>query len=222
MMVGVFTGLQSGLGRLTGERALLADIGLAVQFPLLHSFLLSRTGRGWLARLGPLGLGADLSTTTYALIASAQLLAVFLLWSPSHVIWWSARGLARTACWLGFGLAWLFLGRSLYDAGLALQTGFLGWSAVWQGRKPAFATFPTQGLFQICRQPVYLAFAVTLWVSPVVTPERLGLALLWTVYCMLGPLHKERRCLRYYGDAYRDYQQAVPYWLPLRRRKPCA
>lgn len=214
MMLGIFTGMQSGLGRLTGWSALVVDLILALQFPILHSFLLSSRGRRLLARLAPGGMGSDLGTTLYALVASVQLLAVFLLWSPSHAIWWSAQGQIRVLCWVGFGLAWSLLGRALYEAGLALQTGFLGWSAVWRGQKPAFGGFPTTGLFRFCRHPVYLAFAVTLWVSPVLTPERLLLATIWTAYCILGPLHKERRCVRCYGDAYRQYQARTSYWLP--------
>jgi len=39
-----------------------------------------------------LGLGRDLSTTTYASVASLELLLVFGLWSPSGVTCWEPTG----------------------------------------------------------------------------------------------------------------------------------
>ena len=95
MARGLYTGMQSGGGTLAGASAWAANLLLTLQFPLLHSFLLTRRGRRLLARLAPLRLGERLSTTTYAGIASLQLLLVFTLWSPSGIVLWSAAGGAR-------------------------------------------------------------------------------------------------------------------------------
>lgn len=72
--------------------------------------------------------------------------------------------------------------------------------------------------FRYTRQPVYLAFALTLWTGPVWTPDKLVLALLWTAYCIVGPRFKERRYLQYYGEEFERYRESVPYWLPRKRR----
>jgi protein-S-isoprenylcysteine O-methyltransferase Ste14 len=69
-------------------------------------------------------------------------------------------------------------------------------------------------LFRACRQPVYLAFALTLWTGPVLTLDRLVLAVAWTAYSLVGPLFKERRYVERFVDAYRNYQAQVPYMLP--------
>ena len=42
------------------------------------------------------------------------------------------------------------------------------------------------------------------------------IAAVWTGYCLLGPLHKERRFRRYFRDQFTAYQRRVPYWLPRR------
>ena len=97
---------------------------------------------------------------------------------------------------------------------VALQTGFVGWSAVLRGHKPRFKPFPRHGLFVECRQPVYLAFAATLWTGPVLTLDRLALALVWTAYCVVGPCLKERRYLARHGALYAAYQREVPYLIP--------
>ena len=104
------------------------------------------------------------------------------------------------------------------DAGLAVQTGFLGWSAVARDRAPIYGDFAAKGTFRVVRQPVYLAFACTLWTGPVWTPDHLLLATAWTGYCVFGPVLKERRYLRAYGERFARYRDRVPYWLPVPRR----
>lgn len=202
--------------RLHGAQAVLANAVLVLQFPLLHSFLLAPCGKSTLARLAPFGLGRDLAPTTFGIVASLQILAVVALWSPSGVVLFEAHGAVRALFELLFAASWLFLMRALWDAGIALQTGFIGWSAVLRGCKPAFGPFPRHGLFAACRQPVYLAFATTLWTGPVLTLDRLALALAWTAYCLLGPLLKERRYLARHGASYSAYQRQVPYLFPSR------
>lgn len=218
MLLNLHQGMQLSLGRADGSMAWLLNALLIVQFPLLHSFLLGRRGGALLARLAPGGLGAALSTTTFAAIAALQIAAMFLLWSPSGVVWWQPQGTAAVLSNLLYAASWIFLLKALYDAGLPLQTGSMGWTAVWRGEKPVYASFPTGGLYRWCRQPVYLGFAATLWTGPVWTPDRLTVALLWTAYCVVGPRLKERRYVRRHGEAFRRYQSEVPYMTPGRRK----
>jgi protein-S-isoprenylcysteine O-methyltransferase Ste14 len=214
MIAALYDGLRFGQGPLRGPWAWLANTALVAQFPLLHSYLLTPAGQRWLARLAPRELARDLAPTTFALVASGQLLATFALWSPSGVVLDDAHG---ASLWLfrgAFAASWIFLLKALTDAGLGVQTGFVGWSAVLRGRRPQFGEFPTHGLFQVCRQPVYLGFALTLWTGPVHTLDGLVLALTWTTYCVAAPLHKELRYLGRYGERFARYRERVPYFVP--------
>jgi protein-S-isoprenylcysteine O-methyltransferase Ste14 len=214
MVLGLRTGMQTGLGALRAPAAWLANLALVLHFPFLHSYLLTPAGRARLARLVPRGLGRELSTTTYALAASLQLLVVFVLWSPSGVVWWEPTGALRTAFDVAFAASWLLLAKAMWDAGLDVQSGSLGWLSVARGQRPRYAPFPQHGLFRVCRQPVYLAFALTLWTGAVWTPDHLAVALVWTAYCALGARVKERRYLAAFGDEFRAYQQRVGFWWP--------
>jgi protein-S-isoprenylcysteine O-methyltransferase Ste14 len=220
MIAGIFSGLRLGRGPFTGLAALVWDVLLVAQFALLHSFLLTRRGRAVLVRLAPARLGAPLSTTTFALISSLQLLLTFGAWSQLGEVWWEPHGALRAVICAAYGGSWIFLLKAMSDAGMAVQTGFLGWSAVARGREPRFAEFRARGTFRLVRQPVYLAFACTLWTGPVWTPDHLLLAATWTAYCVLGPLLKERRYLDLYGEAFAAYRRRVPYWLPSAKRPP--
>lgn len=215
MIAGLHGGMRIGLvPALHGPAALAVDVALLAQFAAAHSLMLSARGRRWLARLVPLGLGGELQTTVFALVASVQLAATFLLWMPLGSVWWEAHGALRTTLDVAYGASWLLLMKAMADAGLALQTGFLGWGAVVRDRAPAYGPFPQHGTFRVVRQPIYVAFACTLWTGPVWTPDHLLLALLWTAYCFGGAALKERRYLGWYGDAFRRYRARVPYWLP--------
>ncbi|MFN7224751.1 MAG: methyltransferase family protein [Paracoccaceae bacterium] len=214
MIVAMFFGLSESLGTVPWPLAALANAALIVQFPLAHSWLLTGRGGRVLARLIPGPHGQTLATTTYALIASAQLLALFTLWTPSGIIWWRAEGAAFWAVTAAYAASWLILLKASFDAGAEVQSGALGWMSLLARIRPVFPDMPTQGLFRLIRQPIYVAFALTLWTVPVWTPDQLLLAASYTAYCLLAPRLKERRFAARYGQRFDRYRAAVPYALP--------
>jgi methanethiol S-methyltransferase len=214
MMFQMYFGMSKSFGTLDSPFSWLVNALLLVQFPLGHSLLLSAPGRRLLARLAPGAIGVSLSTTTYVIIASAQVLALFSLWTPSGVIWWQAQGALFWILATFYAASWLLLGQAILDAGITLQTGSLGWWAVYRNARPTYPGMPTLGLFRLCRQPIYLAFTCTVWTVPVWTPDQLLIAIGFTVYCLIGPLFKEARFARQFGQKFIDYQKIRPYWLP--------
>jgi len=210
----MYFGMSLSLGRLEWPWRWIANGALLAQFPLMHSYLLTDRGRGVLARLAPAGLGGDLATTTYVAIASVSVFALFALWSPTGIVWWQAQGPVLLFMSALYATSWLLLGKAMADAGLALQMGTLGWWAVLRGRKPVYPAMPETGLFRHSRQPIYVAFTLTLWTVPTWTPDQLVVAITLTLYCLLGPRFKEARFRRIHGAKFDAYSQRVPYWLP--------
>ncbi|WP_197415200.1 isoprenylcysteine carboxylmethyltransferase family protein [Mycobacterium sp. M26] len=219
MMVAMFFGMSRSLGTLAAPWSWIANAALLLQFPVSHSLLLTDSGRALLARLAPRGTGTTLATTTFAAISAVQVFALFALWSPTGTIWWQASGVSLVALTALYVTAWLLLGKSMADAGLSLQTGSLGWTALLRGRKPVYPPMPTTGLFRLTRQPIYVAFTLTLWTVPTWTPDQLVLALTLTAYCLVAPRFKEARFRRIHGAAFDDYARTVPYWLPWPRKQ---
>lgn len=214
MIVAMFFGMSRSFGHVPEPWSVLANAALVLQFPLMHSLLLTPKGSAVLARLAPAVYGRTLSTTTYAVIASVQLLALFALWTPSGTIWWQAEGTAFVVMCLLYTGAWLLLMKASFDAGAEVQSGALGWMSLLQNIKPVFPDMPTGGLFQIIRQPIYVAFALTLWTPPVWTPDQFALAVSLTAYCLLAPRLKEGRFAKRYGQRFHAYKKRVPYALP--------
>ncbi|MEL7545224.1 MAG: isoprenylcysteine carboxylmethyltransferase family protein [Pseudomonadota bacterium] len=218
MVWGLYTGLTQTFGQVPWPWAGVTNALLLIQFPLAHSLLLSKRGRVFLARLAPAPHGQTLATTIYALIASIQLLVLFTLWTPSGIIVWQADGLMFWVMSAFFALSWLLLAKASFDAGPELQSGALGWMALIQDKVPQFPDMPERGLFRIIRQPIYAAFALTLWTMPVWTLDQLVLAVSYTLYCVLAPRLKEKRFLSIYGDRFRAYRDRVPYFVPKLRK----
>jgi methanethiol S-methyltransferase len=216
MMAAMFFGMSKSFGHIAWPWALIANLALIGQFPLVHSVLLTSAGGRWLARVIPGPHGSTLSTTTYATIASAQLLALFALWTPSGIIWWRAEGSVFWALCMAYATSWLLVAKASFDAGAEVQSGALGWMSLMAKIKPMFPDMPTQGLFAMIRQPIYVAFALTLWTVPIWTPDQLVLAICFTAYCVLAPRLKERRFAIRYGARFEAYRDAVPYMLPKR------
>ena len=193
MIMEMFFGLSESLGFVNWPWAALTNAFLILQFPLAHSVLLTGPGGRTLARLIPGPHGRTLATTTYAIIASAQLLALFALWTPSGIVWWRAEGAVFWVVTATYSASWLILLKASFDAGAEVQSGALGWMSLLARIRPVFPDMQTQGLFRLIRQPIYVAFALTLWTVPVWTPDQLALAISFTAYCLLAPRLKERR-----------------------------
>lgn len=217
MILGMFFGMTRALGTLVAPWSWIANGALLAQFPVLHSLLLSSRGRRVLSRLAPGGAGSTLAPTTFVTVAGLQLLALYVLWSPSGIVWWRAQGSALVVVTVLYLTAWLLLGWSMLSAGLGLQTGTIGWTALLAGRPPRYPPMPQTGLFRFIRQPIYVSFTLTLWTVSTWTPDQLVLAVVLSAYCVFAPVLKERRYRRIYGQQFEDYARRVPYWLPIRR-----
>lgn len=217
MIAAMFFGMSESFGRIPEPWFYLANATLVLQFPLTHSLLLSERGSKLLDWLAPFNYGRTLSTTTYATIASLQLLLLFVFWTPSGVVWWRAEGTGFYVICALYSVSWLLLMKASYDAGAEVQSGALGWMSLAQDKKPVFPGMPTTGLFQVIRQPIYVSFALTLWTVPVWTPDQLALAVTLTSYCLLAPIFKEKRFEKRYGVKFRAYRREVPYAMPTLR-----
>lgn len=214
MIVAMFFGMSESFGRVPQPWAWIVNIALIAQFPLAHSLFLTRPGARALGALVPGQYGTTLATTTYALIASLQLLALFALWTPSGIVWWQAEGIAFVMICTAYAGAWLVLLKASFDAGAEVQSGALGWMSLLARIPVRFPDMPTLGLFRHVRQPIYVAFVLTLWTVPIWTPDQLLLAVSYTVYCLAAPRLKERRYAARYGPLFTEYRARVPYALP--------
>ena len=211
----ILTGFQFSVGALEGFSAVAINFLLLIQFPIGHSFLLSNRGMRVLEFFAPKSFAKTLRTTIYATIASMQLILLFSLWNFSGVFIWQIESPANIVMIMLNLLSWALLSISSIQAGYKVQTGSLGWTSVYQGKEPIFPEMPTRGMFSIIRQPIYLSFSLVLWTSPQMSVDLFIVAVAYSLYCYFGPMFKEKRFFRIYGNQFTEYRERVPYYLPL-------
>lgn len=76
--------------------------------------------------------------------------------------------------------------------------------------------FVTTGAYSLVRHPLYLFSMIFLWANPDMTLQSLVLYIYITFYFYVGSLYEERRLAAEFGEAYNDYCQRVPAFLPFR------
>ena len=213
MFVSIYTGLTLSFGGLEFPWSWVVNLLLLLQFPLGHSYFLTKDGRKVLNVFAPKIYAKDLQTSTYVTISSLQLLLLFCFWTPSNIIIYKVE-LFLFLDSLPYLISWLLLSLASVQAGWRLQTGFLGWYSVLKGRAIIFPPMPVNGLFTLTRQPIYLAFCLVLWSAPIMTLDLFILAFSYTIYCYFAPRLKEKRFQSIYGQAFETYKSKVPYFLP--------
>jgi protein-S-isoprenylcysteine O-methyltransferase Ste14 len=212
MFMGLLGGMNSDVPATSLGSALVTDIILLAQFPVIHTLLLRPAGRRFLASLFPGELGKHLITTTFVIAASLQLLILFLLWSHIGTSQWEPSGTLR-AIWIGaYATSWALLAITMTNAGLSTQMGYLGWTAVFRGQSPQYPTFPKHGFHKICRHPVYFSMALVSCTGPIWNFDHALITVVFLTYCVLGPKAKEHRLLATHGPEFEKYLRETPFF----------
>ena len=172
----LYNGFTVSLGSVKQPLSIIINFFLLLQFPILHSFLLTDSGRRVLRYLAPRNYAKTLETTIYATIASIQLLLLFVLWTPSNIMIYDLKFDFNIINIILYISAWFLLSISSFQAGYKVQTGSLGWTSMFFLKEPKFPPMPTSGLFKLIRQPIYFSFCIVLWTSPTMTLDLFFLA----------------------------------------------
>ncbi len=112
------------------------------------------------------------------------------------------------------GLLLFVLGARKYDA-----RRFLGLTQVREGVTTAAMTqsgeLDTSGISNVIRHPWYLALLLLIWARPL-DASVIVLNAVFSVYIVVGARLEERKLVREFGQAYRDYRQRVSMLLPVK------
>jgi hypothetical protein len=181
------------------------DLLLALQFAVVHSFLLLPPVRDWIAQW----LARPLFGTLFCLATCVSLWLVFATWQSSTTFVWHVAGNAALAIQAAFYFSWVALFYSLSLSGFGYQTGWTQWWYWFRRVRPPARGLIERGAFRWMRHPVYLSFLGLIWLTPHMTTDRLVLAIVWSVYITVGSMLKDWRCAYYIGDGYQEYASRV-------------
>lgn len=186
--------------------ALGIDLLLALQFALLHSLLLHPAVRQSLTRFIPRPFYGLFFCVTTCL----SLLGLFAGWRSAEADVWRLDGPARIAMETAFVACWGALLYALYLSGFGYQTGFTPWWFWVRGAALPNREFRPRSLYRLLRHPVYLSFMGLIWLNPVMTLDRMLLAVIWSAYIFVGSVLKDRRMAYFLGETYHAYEMRVP------------
>lgn len=187
-------------------------------FAVLHTALASHGAKALASRLP----GARVAAAAYRLIYNAIALgsiapALYLTWTlPDRELYRFPVPFDSIALVLQ-GLAALGLAYSVYQMDWAF---FLGLRQLVEPPantsidSTSTAQLVTTGLHRFVRHPLYTTSLIMLYLVSPMTLNRLALVVGVHVYFFVGSIFEERKLVREFGDAYRDYQRRVPRLLP--------
>ena len=196
-----------------GDARATFNVLLVLAWGWLHSVLARPRVKATLARRIP----AHLDAAFYALVASAGLILVCLLYRPIPRVVYVLEGgpalLTRLLFWGGWVLfAWCWLHIDLLDV-----VGLRPILRRRDGSAPPPADFRPGGPFLWVRHPVELAFLIAFWAAPMMTTGHLLFAAVMTLYTFLGIDLEDRRMLASRGPEYLEYVRRVPQIFPYPR-----
>jgi len=207
-------GIDTGAAGPLGE-ALLVNALLLGAFAIQHS-VMARQGfkRAW-TKIVPRAA----ERSTYVLLTSLLLFAMFAWWRPMPEVVWSVGGAGATAIWALYGLGWVMV---LVSTFLIDHFDLFGLRQVWLRFKGAEYTplaFRKRSLYHLVRHPLLLGFLIAFWAAPTMSQGRLLFAVATTGYILLGMYFEEKDLVDFHGAEYEEYRRQVRALIPLPKRK---
>jgi len=186
-------------------------VGYVAVWAVAHSLLASLGAKRWARRvLGP--PAARWYRLFFVAVAVVSLIPLLILW----VILPDRRIYIVPSPW-----RWLMLLGQLVAAGClvvaVVQAGvahFLGLAQLVAANPEATGMLQVRGFYTYVRHPLYLFSMILIWLSPVMTLNRAALYASVSLYFILGSYHEESLLAHEYGQAYVDYREQVPRFVP--------
>lgn len=185
-----------------GIPALAVNALLFTIFALHHSFFAWTTVKAWVRTHAP----AALERSIYVWCASLLFAATIWFWVPVPGTAWAVDGPVAAL------LVMLQIAGVVITLAASRSLGLLDLAGVAQAESrgaPVDRPLMRTGLYGLVRHPIYLAWVLLVWPTPLMTGSRLTFAAISTLYLVLAVPIEERRLGRDFGPSYTDYRRQV-------------
>lgn len=199
MPAGSWDGL-SGLGSVAWNVALFSGFAL-------HHSALARSG---LKQRLEAAIGRPLVRSTYVWVASLLFVGVCAGWQEVPGVLWSAESPVDVIMYSAQALGVVLTLRAASRIDVFELAGI---RQVLPDQAARGGSLSTSGGYGTVRHPIYLAWLLLVWPTPVMTGTRLTFAAISTTYLALAIPLEERDLARTFGPAYEDYRRKVRWRL---------
>jgi protein-S-isoprenylcysteine O-methyltransferase Ste14 len=190
--------------------ALLVNLGLLAVFAVQHSVMARPFFKRWLTRFVP----EAAERSTYVLVSSLLMIAMFLWWQPMGGSVWNIESQAGIkAMYAVYFAGWLLL---LYTTFLINHFDLFGLRQVSLqliGRPYTPVQFRSPWLYRQVRHPLYVGWLMIFWATPTMTVAHLVFAIMTTTYILVAIQFEENDLIREHPE-YREYRKQVPMLIP--------
>lgn len=191
-------------------------------FSLIHSLMAGQNIKTFIRRWFGERVYFGLYRIGYNVIAAISLIPVFLLiiLYPGNIVW-SVNGTPAVILVVIQGVGFIGLVVSLIQIDLGQFTGLSQLRAYINHQPLPLPTEPLQinGVYKLVRHPLYLFSLMVIWPFPTMSQALFAFNIGATLYFIFGSLLEERRLLAFFGQAYADYRQRVPWLIPFLKVK---
>ena len=200
-------------------QALLINLTLLAAFAVQHSGMARPAFKRWWTRIVP----EAAERSTYVLLSSIAIGALFYFWSPiGGIVWQAPAGVARTSIIGLYSFGWALL---LYTTFLIDHFDLFGLKQVWRylaARTYRPPQFYTPSLYKLVRHPLYIGWLTIFWAAPTMTVAHLVFAVATTAYILIAIRLEERDLVGAFGERYVAYRERTPMLLPRLTRRGVA
>ncbi|HQX25805.1 MAG TPA: isoprenylcysteine carboxylmethyltransferase family protein [Pseudomonadota bacterium] len=191
-------------------QALLTNLGLLGLFAVQHSVMARPAFKRWWTRIVP----EPAERSTYVLLSSLALIALFVYWQPMGGVVWNVESpLARGLIHGVYALGWALI---LLSTFLINHFDLFGLRQVWlhaRGVPYQPLRFGTPWLYRYVRHPLYVGWLLAFWATPGMTITHLLFALATSAYILVAIRFEERDLMAAHPE-YAGYRREVPMLVP--------
>jgi len=191
--------------------ALGIDVLLLGIFAVQHSVM----ARPWFKRAWTRVIPEPAERSTYVLLSSLALIALFAFWQPlGGTVWNLESPTGRSIMYQLFGLGF---GLVLIATFLINHFDLFGLRQVWLylvGRPYTHLTFRTPLFYKYIRHPLYVGWFMAFWFTPTMTGAHLLFAVMTTLYILMAIRWEESDLIDSHGEQYIQYRESVPMFIP--------
>jgi protein-S-isoprenylcysteine O-methyltransferase Ste14 len=197
--------------------ALGIDVLLLGIFAVQHSVM----ARPWFKRVWTRVIPEPAERSTYVLLSSLALIALFVYWQPlGGMVWNIENPTARLVMYQLFGLGF---GIVLIATFLINHFDLFGLRQVWLylvGKPYTQLSFRTPLFYRYVRHPLYVGWMMAFWFTPTMTGAHLLFAIMTTAYMLAAIRWEEHDLVMVFGEKYTRYRESVPMLIPGGVNKP--
>ena len=202
--------IDSGMAGATGP-ALMINTGLISLFALTHGVM----ARPWFKKKWTKIIPKAAERSTYVLVSSLCLIALYVYWRPMPEVIWQVEGavggLALLAILLGgFGVV-------LISTFLINHFELFGLQQIYNNFKGAEILqikFVQPLFYKLVRHPIYTGFIIAFWSTPTMTVGHMLFATLFTAQILISIPHEEKDLEATLGQPYKDFIKRIPMLIP--------